>query len=140
MILTVTLPIPSGKIGPNGRVPWRKKHLLFQTAKSVAFFEMYRLFGPLAMGLLRSPLQGTVYLDVLWVVKNPAHIPDSDNLVARLKPYLDAGQQMALYENDRQVQIRSIRREVGKPARVELTFESTDGPYGGQGGADDGTS
>lgn len=122
--LTVTLPIPSGQLGPNGRAHWGEKNRLFQAAKQEAFTEMYRLLGPLAFGLLRSPLQGAVNLDVLWVAKQQNHLPDVDNLLARLKPYLDAGQQVALYENDKQVQIRSIRREVGKPARVELCFEA----------------
>lgn len=122
--LRVTLPIPSGQLGPNGRAHWRKKHELFQEAKYEAFVAMYRSLGPVAFGTLRSPWTCPINLDVLWVVKNPAHICDIDNLCARIKPYLDAGQQVMFYENDRQVQIRSIRREVGKVARVELCFEA----------------
>lgn len=120
--LTVTLPIPSGQLGPNGRVHWRKKHQLFQQAKAEAWVLLHREL--LRQEMLRPLWRGAVQVDVLWVAKQQNHLPDADNALARLKHVFDAGQAVMLYENDRQVQIRSIRREVGRLARVELTFEA----------------
>jgi Holliday junction resolvase RusA-like endonuclease len=114
--LTVVLPIPSGQLGPNGRVHWRKKHNLFQEAKSAAWVEFHNArTGP--------TWQGPVHLDLLWVAQRQQWLPDVDQALARCKAYLDAGQGM-VYMNDRQVQVRSIRREVGSNPRVELTFEA----------------
>jgi Holliday junction resolvase RusA-like endonuclease len=118
--LTVTLPIPSGQLGPNGRAHWRKKHELFKAAKNIG---MIHLRAVANSQLYFWPMDRQMNLDVLWVAKQQQHLPDVDNLMARLKPYLDGGQGV-LYENDRQVQVRSIRREVGSNPRVELTFEA----------------
>ncbi len=119
--ISVVLPIPSGQLGPNGRVHWRKRHTLFQEAKYIARWD--NLTAMRAEGGA-FPWTGPVFVDLLWVTKSAAHIPDSDNALGRVKAYLDGGQDAGLYENDRQVSVRSIRRDVGTPARVELTFES----------------
>jgi Holliday junction resolvase RusA-like endonuclease len=118
--ICVTLPIPSGQLGPNGRVHWRKKHELFKAAK----YEAHYAIWPLLVERKHTTWTGPVDVDILWVVKSKAHICDVDNLMARVKPYFDGGQSAGLYENDRQVQVRSIRREVGSNPRVELTFEA----------------
>jgi Holliday junction resolvase RusA-like endonuclease len=119
--LTVVLPIPSGQLGPNGRVHWRVRHGEFQRYKWEATCHIRNV--PF-VSRMDAPWQGAVQVDVLWVARQSNHLPDVDNLIARCKPYLDAGQAARLYANDRQVQIRSIRREVGKEPRVELTFSS----------------
>ena len=133
--LRVTLPIPSGQLGPNGRAHWRKKHALFQQYKQYAYVEMLCLFT--VQDVEPPHWAGTVWVDLTWQVSSRAHIPDVDNALARCKAYLDAGQAAGIYKDDRQVQMRSIIRRVGKPSQVELTFECTDGPHGGQGDAGD---
>ena len=118
----ITLPCPPSVLGGNGRGGWRGKHHAFQQVKRDAGLMMRDRLAKAGLWPFPEPVfTGVVTLSVEWSTPNRAHFPDVDQLVARLKPILDAAQEGNIYANDRQVELGAVTRVVG-PRQVTVTF------------------
>lgn len=120
--LELLLPVPDNIIGGNSRGYSRWKSKAFRQAKVHAEGIIRATFiNARRWPLVKPFFVGPVTMDVEWSTPNPAHFPDVDNLVARLKPYLDAGEAQNVYTNDKQVELGTVTRVKGK-RQVTLTF------------------
>lgn len=100
VIAEITIPIPPATLSKNGRAHWRTKHRAFQEAKDNAYAALCEELGALQVGDA-----GRLVLDVIWRYSNQSHIPDADNIIARLSPAMDAAQFIGLVDNDRDISI-----------------------------------
>ena len=116
--LTVTLPLPTQILGPNGRAGWRAKHKAFQAAKTLAYCEFVNL-----MPNGRPEWPDPISVIAKWYYKF-GQPPDIDNAISRLKVYGDSAEAAGVFLNDNQI-IRwdvTFVRTTDEP-HIELTFE-----------------
>lgn len=100
--VTFTVPLPSGKLGPNGRAHWREQARLKADYQEAVWIAAYADMNapedcPWAKAAVRYDWYST-------------HEPDADNAIARMKPALDVlttkGRRcLGLIEDDRGVPI-----------------------------------
>jgi hypothetical protein len=117
--LTVVLPIPDSRLGLNGsHGHWRGKAWIRQEHRHAA-----RILTQATLKGEQPLWEDRVWVDLLWVVKNPAWFPDDDGAWARCKAYRDGVGDAGLFVNDKQVRLREFTTQKGDNPRVELTFE-----------------
>lgn len=110
MMSEIDLPWPAVELSPNARCHWRVKAEAFKAAKSIAYLETLNAVGHVAG--TKDQLQLS-----LQFYPPDRRKYDADNLLARIKAYID-GFSQALSINDSQFNPIIIRRE--KPTKGGL--------------------
>lgn len=119
--VTILLPLPSPLIGGNSRGHWAKVWRAKRDAKTNAG---WTLKG--ALRGARPEWSEPVVVRVNWYDR-PDRWPDLDNATARLKPILDAAQDVGLYLNDRQIMDIDTTFHQGTGG-IAVTFFRVNGP------------
>ena len=103
-VAEIQIPIPPATLSKNsGYGQWWTYHRAFKTAKQNAYAALCEELGALQVGSV-----GPLVIDAIWRYSNASHIPDADNMIARLSPVLDAAQFIGLVENDKDIQIGKL--------------------------------
>ncbi len=115
----VELPLPDGRIGPNGREGWRNKSKLVREHREWAYTATRAAMWPLGPEAVYWP---AARLDIEWRFAGTQ--PDQDNCWARMKCYLDGAIDAGIVANDRSVTIGTIAlTRVTRPLQgVVITF------------------
>jgi hypothetical protein len=100
----ITIPIPPATLSKNsGHGHWSTYHRAFQEAKDNAYAALCEELGAVQVGAM-----GPLVMEAIWRYSNASHIPDDDNMVARLAACRDAAQYIGLVENDRDIRIGKL--------------------------------
>ncbi len=124
--LSVELPLPDGRIGPNGREGWRNRSKLVRDHREDAgWATSYAINDAVGYDSDWEPWPAA-RMDIEWrYCGNPA---DSDNIVARCKAYRDGAADAGLVADDRSITIGTIAltRTTRALQGVVLTFSRMD--------------
>ena len=124
MRVTVTLPIPSRTLSPNGRHHWRTKAAAKKKAREDGRLATLAALSPVASA---RPLWLNAVVSVRLVRKDGRGRWDDDNLIAACKAYVDGVVDAGLMANDKGLRWGSVEQVVDKTdraGRIELTFTS----------------
>lgn len=113
--LLVCLPHTPRDLSPNGRTHWARKATLTRRCRTMAWAH--------TMEVLKGRRFEASRYSVRWYYKGAC--PDADNVLARLKSYLD-GACAAMGIDDRGLSVGSIDRihDLGRAGNVEIVFET----------------
>jgi len=99
MILSITIPrLPPAECSPNSRVHWRQKGEAVRIAKDEAIAAVKE------QGWRGPPMQAAL-IQVSWGVKDKRK-RDTDNFVARTKPFIDGIVQVGVLADDSRFHVR----------------------------------
>lgn len=122
-LLAVALPFPDSTFSPNARVHYKPAARKRAAARLEAAWAAKAALG-LSHPWVKDPPRGPIRVRLFWIPK-ARHRYDRDNLLARMKPYLD-GIADALGVDDRLFRFpEPILQDPGRPARtLALLYEA----------------
>lgn len=106
--LSITMPLPSPVLSPNGRAHWRRVAAEKQRARTAAKMTAVDWLNRHDKPRPYFPADTTILVTAVASRRPRGTTQDADNLIASCKAYLDGWTDAQVWEDDRQVRWGSV--------------------------------